>query len=335
MENGKHVVTANKALLAEHWDEIIKSAQTNNVRICFEASVGGGIPLLVPLNKSLAANHIQSIYGIINGTANYILTKMTQENRDFDDVLREAQDRGYAERDPTFDIEGFDTAQKLIILTVLGFGVYVKQDEFHVEGISKITKEDIKFAKDELGYVIKLLAISRIVDGELEVRVHPTLIPQDHLLASVSDVFNGIYIVGDVVGPVMMYGQGAGMMPTSSAVVSDCLDIIENMDEPVAYGPKYTQVKRIKDMEQIKSKYYMRFTVIDKPGVLHAISGILSEFNISIASVTQKERKKGQEVPIFMMIHEALEKNVRQAVKEIDELDVVKRKTLFIRVLEE
>ncbi len=335
MENKKHVVTANKALLAKHWDEIIKNAKKNNVRICFEASVGGGIPLLVPLNESLAANHIQSIYGIINGTANYILTKMTQENRDFDDVLREAQDKGYAEQDPTFDIEGFDTAQKLIILTVLGFGVYVKQDEFHVEGISKITKEDIKFAKDELGYVIKLLAISRIVDEELEVRVHPTLIPQDHLLASVNDVFNGIYIVGDVVGPVMMYGQGAGMMPTSSAVVSDCLDIIKNMDKPVAYGPKYTQVKRIKDMKQIKSKYYMRFTVIDKPGVLHAISGILSEFNISIASVTQKERKKGQEVPIFMMIHEALERDIREAVKKIDKLDVVKDKTLFIRVLEE
>jgi len=335
MENGKPVVTANKALLAKHWEEIIKSSKMNNVRICFEASVGGGIPLLGPLNESLAANHIQSIYGIINGTANYILTKMTEENRNFEDVLGEAQDKGYAEQDPTFDIEGFDTAQKLIILTILGFGVYIKQEDFHVEGISKITQEDIKFTQDDLGYTIKLLAIGKMVNGELEVRVHPTLIPQNHLLASVRDVFNGIYIVGDAMGPVMMYGQGAGMMPTASAVIGDCLDIIKNMDKEVLYGPKYTQVKKIKDIKDINSRYYIRMTVIDKPGVLHEISGILSDLNISIESVSQKKRSEGGEVPIFMITHEALEKNVQMAIKKIDKLDVVKKESLFIRVLDE
>lgn len=335
MEKGKHVVTANKALLAKHWEEILETANKNNVRICFEASVGGGIPLLEPLNEGLAANRIQSIYGIINGTANYILTKMTDEGLNFEDVLKEAQEKGYAEQDPTFDIEGHDTAQKLIILTILGFGIYVEQDKFHVEGISKIKQEDIEFIKNELGYAIKLLAISRIEDGELEVRVHPTLIPQDHLLASVNDVFNGVYLVGDIVGPVMMYGQGAGMMPTASAVVGDCLDIMENMERKNIYGPGNTEVKKIKAIDEIKSKYYLRLTAIDKPGVLHTISGILSDYNISIESVNQKKQDEGQEVPIFMVTHEAIEKNIQKAVKMVNDLDFVKNDTLFIRVLED
>lgn len=335
MKEGKHVVTANKALLAKHWEEILETANENNVRICFEASVGGGIPLLEPLNESLGANRIQSIYGIINGTANYILTKMTDEGLDFEDVLKEAQEKGYAEQDPTFDIEGHDTAQKLIILTILGFGIYVEQDKFHVEGISKIKQEDIEFIKNELGYAIKLLAISRIEEGELEVRVHPTLIPQDHLLASVNDVFNGVYLVGDIVGPVMMYGQGAGMMPTASAVVGDCLDIMENMERKNVYGPGNTEVKKIKAINEIKSKYYLRLTAIDKPGVLHTISGILSEFNISIESVTQKRQDEGQEVPIFMVTHEAIEENIQKAVRMINDLDFVEKDTLFIRILED
>ncbi len=335
MNHGKHVVTANKALLAKHWEEILKTANDNNVRICFEASVGGGIPLLEPLNERLAANHIKSIYGIINGTANYILTKMTEEGLDFDEVLKEAQEKGYAEQDPTFDIEGHDTAQKLIILTILGFGTYVEQDKFHVEGISKIKQEDIEFIKNELGYSIKLLAIARIEEGKLEVRVHPTLISADHLLASVNGVFNGVYLVGDIVGPVMLYGPGAGMMPTASAVVGDCLDIMENMERPNIYGPKDTEVKEIKDIEDICSKYYLRLTVLDKPGVLHDISGILSKYDISLESVNQRRKNEGKEVPIFMVTHEAVEKNIRNAVKEIDELDLVKENTLFIRVLED
>jgi homoserine dehydrogenase len=335
MDHGKHVVTANKALLAKHWEEILETANDNNVRICFEASVGGGIPLLEPLNERLAANHIKSIYGIINGTANYILTKMTEEGLDFDEVLKEAQDKGYAEQDPTFDIEGHDTAQKLIILTILGFGTYVKQDKFHVEGISKIKQEDIEFIKNELGYSIKLLAIARIEDGKLEVRVHPTLISADHLLASVNGVFNGVYLVGDIVGPVMLYGPGAGMMPTASAVVGDCLDIMENMERLNLYGPNDTEVKQIKDIEDICSKYYLRLTVLDKPGVLHAISGILSRYDISLESVNQRRKNEGREVPIFMVTHEALEKNIRSAIEEIDKLDLVKEDTLFIRVLED
>jgi len=335
VSGGKHVVTANKALLAKHWEEILQSVNDNNVRICFEASMGGGIPLLHPLNESLGANHIQSIYGIINGTANYILTKMTDEGLDFEEVLKEAQEKGYTEQDPTFDIEGHDTAQKLIILTILGFGVFVNQGNFHVEGISRINQEDIKFIKNEMGYSIKLLAISRINGGELEVRVHPTLIPQDHLLASVNGVFNGVYIVGDIVGPVMMYGQGAGMMPTASAVVGDCLNIIKNMEQQNIYGPADTEVKQIKNIEDIKSKYYLRITAVDKPGVLHIISGILSKYDISIEAVNQKKKDGVQEVPIFMVMHEALERNMQNAVKEINALNFVKNDALFIRVLED
>ena len=330
MENGKHVVTANKALLAKHWEEIISCAEKNHVRICFEASVGGGIPLLRPLNESLASNNFESIYGIINGTANYILTKMSEEGRSFEAVLKEAQEKGFAESDPTFDIEGDDTAQKLIILTIIGFGMYLKQENFHVEGISSITQEDISFARDELDCCIKLLAITKLVDSNLEVRVHPTLVPMNHLLSSVNGVFNGVYLVGDIVGPIMMYGPGAGMLPTASAVVGDCIDIIENM-HPVHYGPIETPVKKVSNISDLRSKYYLRILTEDKAGVLHEISGILSKHNISIGSMTQKKAEKG--TPIFMMTHTAIESEMNAAVDKIDKLDSVKDKTLFIRVL--
>ncbi len=333
IENGKHVVTANKALLARHWEEIMDAARKTGVRVCFEASVGGGIPLLEPLNDSLAANKIQSIYGIINGTANYILTKMSEEGRDFEEVLKEAQKLGYAEQDPTFDVEGHDSAQKLIILTILGFGVYIKQENFHVEGISMITPQDIQFASKELGCVIKLLAISQLLDGQLEVRVHPTLVPEDHLLAAVNGVFNGVYIVGDVVGPVLMYGPGAGMLPTASAVVSDCMDIVGDSKKPLIYGPQISSVESIKPMTEIESRYYLRITAIDKPGVLHSISGILSNFDISIESVNQEKRDEGQEVPIFMVTHHAKEQNMLNAVEKIESLESVTKNTVFIRLL--
>ncbi|MCE5213454.1 MAG: homoserine dehydrogenase [Methanobacterium sp.] len=333
MSQGKHVVTANKALLAKHWDEIMESSQINQVRISFEASVGGGIPLLRPLNESMAANKIEDIYGIINGTANYILTKMADDQRDFDEVLKEAQEKGYAEQDPTFDIEGHDTAQKLIILTIIGFGVYVKQEDFHVEGITHITLDDIEFARNELGCCIKLLAISTISNGELEVRVHPTLVDEKHLLSSVNDAFNGVYIIGDVVGPVMMYGQGAGMMPTASAVVGDCIDLIEEMGKPLTYGPEKTRVTRIKDMNEVISKYYLRLMVTDKPGVLHEISGILSDLDISLESVSQKKQVTGNDVPIFMVTHQALEENIQKAVQRIEKLESVKGEVIFIRIL--
>jgi len=334
MENGKHVVTANKALLAKHWQEIINCATKNQVRVCFEASVGGGIPLLAPLNDGLAANNIKTVYGIINGTANYILTKMADAELDFDVVLKEAQLMGYAEQDPTFDIEGHDTAQKLIILSMLSFGIYVEQDNFHVEGITKITPDDIKFAREELNSVVKLLAIAQVDDeGELEIRVHPTLVPQNHLLASVNDVFNAVYMVGDVVGPVLMYGQGAGMMPTASAVVADCIDIIQDMERPVDYGPSQGRVKKIKEMSDVESKYYMRITALDKTGVLHSISGILSDHDISIESVSQRKADHGEAVPIFMVTHHSLEKNMKKAIQLIDKLDFVKEETLIIRLL--
>jgi homoserine dehydrogenase len=259
---------------------------------------------------------------------------MAEEGRDFDEVLREAQLKGYAEQDPTFDIEGHDTAQKLIILTKIGFGIYVNQDNFHVEGINHLTLEDIEFAKRELNCCIKLLAISRISNGELEVRVHPTLVSKNHLLASVNDVFNGIYIEGDAVGPVMMYGQGAGMMPTASAVVGDCIDLIEDMDKNVTYGPEKSNFTKIKDINEIKSKYYIRLTVIDKPGVLHEISGILSDWDISLESVNQKIQGGNKVIPLFMVTHESLERNLREALAKIDELDIVKNdETIFIRLL--
>ncbi len=333
MENGKHVVTANKALLAKHWQEVTECAHKNQVRICFEASVGGGIPLLAPLNDGLAANNVETVYGIINGTANYILTKMEDTGLDFNVVLKEAQLMGYAEQDPTFDIEGHDTAQKLIILSILSFGVYVAQEKFHVEGITRITTDDIKFAREELNSVVKLLAIAQMDGDELEIRVHPTLVPEKHLLASVNDVFNAVYLVGDVVGPVLMYGAGAGMMPTASAVVADCIDIIQDMERPVAYGPSQSRVKKIKDMTHVESKYYLRMTALDKPGVLHSISGILSDLDISIESVSQKKAEKREAVPIFMVTHHALEENIQKAIKLIDELDFIKEDTVIIRLL--
>ena len=333
MKNGKHVVTANKALLAKHWQEIMDCAHRNGVRICFEASVGGGIPLLEPLNEGLAANNIETVYGIINGTANYILTKMADLGLDFDVVLKEAQLMGYAEQDPTFDVEGHDTAQKLIILSILSFGIYVEEEKFHVEGITRITPDDIKFAREELDSVVKLLAIAQLDDGELEIRVHPTLVPQDHLLASVNDVFNAVYMVGDVVGPVLMYGQGAGMMPTASAVVADCINIIQDMERTVNYGPATSRVKKVKDMSRVECKYYLRITALDEPGVLHSISGILSDLDISIESVSQKKSEDEDAVPIFMVTHHALEKNIQQAMKIINKLDFVKKETVLIRLL--
>ncbi|BDZ66939.1 homoserine dehydrogenase [Methanobacterium ferruginis] len=334
MKNGKHVVTANKALLAKHWQELMDCAHRNGVRICFEASVGGGIPLLEPLNEGLAANNIETVYGIINGTANYILTKMADLGLDFDVVLKEAQLMGYAEQDPTFDVEGHDTAQKLIILSILSFGIYVEEEKFHVEGITRITPDDIKFAREELDSVVKLLAIAQLDDGELEIRVHPTLVPQDHLLASVNDVFNAVYMVGDVVGPVLMYGQGAGMMPTASAVVADCMNIIQDMKRTVDYGPATSRVKKVKDMSRVECKYYLRITALDEPGVLHSISGILSDLDISIESVSQKKSEDDEAVPIFMVTHHALEKNIQEAMKIINKLDFVKKETVLIRLLE-
>ncbi|KZX15870.1 homoserine dehydrogenase [Methanobrevibacter filiformis] len=334
LNNKKHVVSANKALIAKHWEELMNVAEENDVRISFEASVGGGIPLLAPLNEGLSANKIESIYGIMNGTANYILTKMSEEGSEFNDVLKEAQDKGYAEADPTFDIEGHDTAQKLIILSKLGFGKYVPQENFHVEGISKITPKDIEFAKNELGYSLKLLGIARKINNDLEIRVHPTFIPQTHLLSSVNDVFNAVYLVGDFVGPVMLYGQGAGRNATASAVVGDCLDIIFNENKRISYGPVDSQVNNVRHVHELDSKYYIRLSAFDKPGVLYEISGILSKHSISIESLNQKGNKGDIQVPIIIITHTAKEGNVNKAIEEINNLSDVRDEIILIRILE-
>ncbi len=338
ISKGKHVVTANKALLALYGEEIFQSAQKNNVDLGFEGSVGGGIPILRAIKEGLSANSIQSIYGIINGTSNYILTKMTQEKRGFDEVLFEAKGLGYAEADPTLDVEGIDSAHKLAILTTLSFGTPVKFDEIYTEGITKVTPLDIEFAK-EFGYKIKLLAIAKLDNGEIEARVHPTMVPEEYLISTVDGVYNAIYVVGDGVGDVLFYGRGAGDMPTGSAVIGDIIDISRNIMRgaagrvPVAsYNIDARARLRIKKIEEIVSLYYMRFMVEDRPGVLSKISGVLGKYNISISAVLQKGRKKSEAVPLVIMTHMAQEKNVRKALEEIDVMPFVSEKTILIRV---
>jgi len=338
IRNKKHVVTANKALLAVHGEEIYSAAEKSGVTLGFEASVAGGIPILAAVRNGLAANHIRSIYGIVNGTCNYILTLMTNEGRKFDEVLKEAQAKGYAEADPTFDIEGIDSAHKLAILTMLAYGTPVKFDDIYTEGISKITPMDIEFAK-ELGYKIKLLAITKMVNGEVEARVHPTMLPESYPIATVDGVFNALSIVGDAVGSTMFYGRGAGDMPTGSAVVSDIIDIGRDMlagctnREPVAAFRERSPLK-IRRMDDITSCYYLRFAAIDKPGVLSRISGVLGKNNISISSVIQKGRGEAEAVPLVMMSHEAVERDVRKALDEINRMDCVAGQTMVIRVEE-
>lgn len=339
MKNKKHVVTANKAILSRYWEKIMKVAKENEVDIYLEASVGGGIPLIQALHDGLAANNIISIYGIVNGTTNYILTKIEEERKDFKEVLKDAQDKGFAEKDPGFDIDGIDSAHKLAILCSIAFDTNVKPDDIYTEGISRITRKDIIDAKEEFGYIIKLLAIAKYTNGgELEIRVHPTLIPEKHLLAGVRNEFNGIYITGDAVGPVMFYGQGAGQLPTASAVISDIIFIARNISEGVAgkvpsiYYAQDRPQKKIKSILNTSFKYFLRFIVLDQPGVLSTISGILGKNGISIASVIQKERKKGDKVPVIITTYEAEEERIRLAIDEIDNLPVIKEKTLLIRI---
>ena len=340
LKNKKHVVTANKALLSQHGEEIFKTASANNVDIGFEASVGGGIPIIKALKEGLVANRINSIYGIINGTANYILSKMTNEGGKFEDVLKKAQEKGYAEADPTYDVEGIDTAHKLAILINLTYGTYIDLKDIYTEGISKITPLDIKFAR-EFGYKIKLLAIAKEEGEKIEARVHATMIPADHLLATVDGVYNAIHLKGNAVGSVMFYGRGAGMMPTASAVLADVVDICRNLKKgvshrvsPLSYMEDSVKKVEIKHIENLEIPYYLRFSVLDKPGVLSRISGVLGNHNISILSVIQKDRKVGGAVPIVIMTHHAREKELMSALKEIDRLDVVRDKTVYLRIEE-
>lgn len=328
LRNGKHVVTANKALLAEEGNDIFALAKEKGLQIGFEASVGGGIPIIKVMREGLVANKMLAIYGIINGTTNYILTKMTNEGIDFQDALREAQQLGYAEADPTLDIEGIDSAHKITILASLAYGIPLSFDKVYCEGITKITAQDIAFAK-EFGYKIKLLAITKILNGEIELRVHPTMIPEDYLIAKVDGVFNAIYVEGDNVGATLYYGRGAGSMPTGSAVVSDIVDIAKGSN-PLPLD--FSENLKIKPIEEIESMYYFRFSALDRPGVLSKISGVFGEHNISIASVIQKGRSKAGAVPLVILTHKAREKDVIGALEKIDKLPVVAAKSVFIRV---
>ncbi len=339
IRNKKHIVTANKALLALHGDEIFREAYRFGVDVNFEASVGGGIPLIRSIKEGLVANRIQSIFGILNGTSNYILSKMTVGGRNFNEVLKEAQEKGYAEANPTFDIEGIDAAHKLAILIQLAFGTSFRFEEIFIGGISEIAPLDIQFAQ-EFGFRVKLLAITKIDQGKIEARVHPTLIPEKHLLSTVEGVFNAIYIKGDAIGPTLFYGQGAGQMPTGSAVVSDLVELGRNLliqakgrrVPPLSFQEAAIQKLSLKKMEDLVVPFYMRFSVQDRPGVLSKISGVLGKNDISIASVIQKGRKIKGAVPVVMMTHEAKEKNVHRALKKIDQLGIILGKTILIRV---
>jgi len=333
---GKHVVTANKALLAHHGAELYEEARRRGRTLAFEAAVAGGIPLIRAVKDGLPANRILGLAGIVNGTCNYILSKMTDENLDFSVVLKEAQAHGYAEADPTLDIEGMDSAHKLQILVSLAFRTFVDLKDIHTEGITRVTSSDIAYAR-ELGYRIKLLAIAKAVDGGVEVRVHPTMIPAASPLAAVSGVFNAVFITGDAVGDLMFYGRGAGQMPTASAVWSDALEIARNIAHGIpalalelpSVGPAALPLR---PMDSVRCCYYLRVMVHDKPGVLSRVAGVLGDNNISIANVIQKGRGGREAVPVVMMTHEAREKDMRVALTTIDRTPDVATATTMIRV---
>jgi homoserine dehydrogenase len=336
MAAGKHVVTANKALLAHHGVQLYDEARRHGVTLAFEAAVAGGIPLIRALKEGLVANRILAVAGIVNGTCNYVLSKMADEGLDFAVVLKEAQARGYAEADPTLDVDGHDSAHKLQILVSLAFRTFVDLKDIYTEGIAKVTDQDIAYAR-ELGYTIKLLAIAKAIDGGVEARVHPTMIPSASPLAAVSGVFNAVFITGDAVGDLMFYGRGAGQLPTASAIWSDTLEIARRIAHGIpalalelpAVG---TATLPLRSMPSVRSGYYLRVMAQDRPGVLSRITGILGEHGISIASMIQKGRGPAEAVPVVMMTHEATERDVQAALSEIDRLAVVALPTTLIRV---
>ena len=310
----------------------------NGVEVAFEASVCGGIPIILALRQGLAANRVQELFGILNGTANYILTQMTQSGASYAQALAEAQAQGFAEADPTLDVEGIDTAHKLAILMSLAYGSQLDLESIAVEGISRLNPLDLQFA-GEFGYCLKLLAITRDDGHRVEARVHPTLVPRDHMLANVNGAMNAVYLTGDAVGPILLYGQGAGMMPTASAVVSDLIDLARNLIHGVpgrvpALGWESALGTRrlIKPINDLVTNYYLRFSALDRPGVLSQVSGILGKHNISIAAVIQKGREVAGTVPIVMITHEAREADARQAMAEIDQLPIVSPPTVFYRI---
>ena len=339
--NGKHVVTANKALLAHHGNEIFLAAQKKGVMVAFEAAVAGGVPIIKALREGLTANRIEWIAGIINGTSNFILSEMREKGSSFGDVLAQAQKLGYAEADPTFDIEGIDAAHKLTIMAAIAFGIPMQFDKVYTEGISKLTKEDIRYA-EELGYRIKLLGITRRTDKGIELRVHPTLIPSKRLIANVEGVMNAILVKGDAVGPTLYYGAGAGAEPTASAVVADLVDVTrmhtadpEQRVPHLAFQPDRMSDLPILAMEEVETSYYLRLRVLDRPGVLADITRILADQSISIDAMVQKEPSEGEEqVDIIMLTHLTVEKNINDAIKRIESLPVISGKVTRIRLEE-
>ena len=339
IENGKHVVTANKALLATHGNEIFLAAQARGVMVAFEAAVAGGVPIIKALREGLTANRIEWIAGIINGTSNFILSEMREKGSSFDDVLKEAQRLGYAEADPTFDIEGVDAAHKLTIMAAIAFGIPMQFEKAYTEGISKLTREDIRYA-EELGYRIKLLGITRRARDGIELRVHPTLIPARRLIANVEGVMNAILVKGDAVGPTLYYGAGAGAEPTASAVVADLVDVTrmhtadpEHRVPHLAFQPDQLSNVPILAMEDVETAYYLRLRVQDRPGVLADITRILADRSISIDAMVQKEPSEGEEqTDIIMLTHLTIERNVNAAIASIEALPVVAGKVTRIRL---
>ena len=335
-KNGKHVVTANKALLAESGSEIFNAASRSGCFVGFEASVGGAMPVIKILKESFSSNRISALYGIVNGTCNFVLSRMSEQNSTLKDALKEAQKIGIAEANSKLDIEGDDSCHKLCILAMLAFGRFVTPKDIYVEGIKDLDIQDILYAKS-WGYDVKLLAIAKRNDDSVELRVHPTLIPLKHLLSAVKHEDNAVFIKGDMIGESMIYGKGAGRYPAASSVVSDVMDIAKDLNcghanchfYPIA---KNIGVKKISKIGDLVTRYYIRFSAIDRPGVLAAVSSILAKNKISIATVTQKERKNGQVVPIVMLTHDARESSMNRALAAIDKLSFIKSKTVKIRI---
>ena len=339
IENGKHVVTANKALIALHGNEIFSAAQEKGVTVAFEAAVAGGIPIIKAMREGLAANQIQWAAGIINGTGNFILTEMRDKGRNFDDVLKEAQALGYAEADPTFDVEGIDAAHKLTIIGSIAFGIPLQFDKTYTEGITQIEQQDVVNAA-ELGYRIKHLGITRKTDKGIELRVHPTLIPERRLIANVDGVMNAVLVYGDAVGPTLYYGAGAGAQPTASAVVADVIDVVralttdpENRVPHLAFQPDAMSDIPVLDIEEIETAYYLRLSAVDRPGVLANVTSILGASNISIQAIIQKQAIEGSsQVPVIFLTKRVQEKNMNEAIRNIEALDTISGQVVRIRV---
>lgn len=333
LKNKKDVVTANKALLAAHGAELFKLAEENQRKIYFEGAVGGGIPVIGSLYGGLASARIDEIYAIINGTSNYILTTMEEANRSFDVVLKEAQELGYAELDPTYDVEGVDAAHKITLLASICFGTEVKLSNVYTQGIGNITVEDIDYGR-KLGYCLKLLAVAKDLGGEVEVRVHPTFIPETHLLSSVKGVFNAVCTYADGLGMTVQYGRGAGDMPTGHAVISDVIQcaLDSQARRPVDYSNFYTPAKPLRAMSGVASEYYLRFLVKEQPGVFAKIAALLADQGISILSVLQLESPDAEQCQVVIMTHHAKEGDMMQALKQIEELDVVLAPPMVIRI---